>query len=271
MAASVVQLWKPATGTLGDSLDVPYAVFDAADEGDVYTAALADVPATYESLPRRKIELDERVNDTTWTIRVHFEAYDTNPTWVADPDSTFAFDTTGGTQHITQARATVGAYGANADATDNAGAIGFDGKNVAGADIIVPVFNFSETHYFDHADVDEAYRLAVFNLTGRTNNAAFRGFAAGEVLFLGAQGNRRGDDWDDKWEIVFRFSASPNEDDLDAGDISGIDKDGWNLLDVRYKEQEGATQTTQLFKVPKAVYVHRVYRSGNFDNLELPT
>jgi hypothetical protein len=66
-----------------------------------------------------------------------------------------------------------------------------------------------------------AYKLTVFALTGRVNNSAFKGFAAGECLFLGAAGTKRasGD-----WEITFRFAASPNVTGLTIGDITGIDK-----------------------------------------------
>jgi hypothetical protein len=90
---------------------------------------------------------------------------------------------------------------------------------VDGVDITVPVYQFSETHYFSNAQVTGAYKGAIFSCTGKTNAGGFKGFAPGEVLFLGATGSKRGDGPDDDWEITFRFAppASPNETGLSVG------------------------------------------------------
>jgi len=266
--ATVVQLWQPATGMVGKNLDVPYAVFDAADETAVRVAALAQVPTTYDGLPRRSIDLDQRINETTWTVMARFEAL-SYAAAEGDPDSAFEFDTTGGSTHITQAKATSNSYGSK-KSSDNKGAIGFDGQNVQGADIVTPVFNFSETHFFSDVEVTNAYRQDVFALTGKVSSGAFRGFSAKEVLFLGAMGHRRGDDWDDPWELTFNFAAQQNETGLTIGDITGIAKKGWELLDVRYDAVADEAVKTVL-KQPVAVYVHRVYDDGDFSDLNLPT
>ncbi len=55
------------------------------------------------------------------------------------------------------------------------------------------------------------------------NNASWKGFAAGECLFLGASGSKRGSD---DWEITFRFAATPNKTGLTVGDIVDINKKG---------------------------------------------
>ena len=92
-----------------------------------------------------------------------------------------------------------------------------------------------------------------------------KGFAAGEVLFLGASGSQRGED---DWEITFRFAASPNVTGLTIGDIEGIDKKGWEYLWVRYADAE---DEKVLVKQPIAVYVERVYDEGNFAGLGIRT
>ena len=83
----------------------------------------------------------------------------------------------------------------------------------------------------------------------------------GEVLFMGASGSKRGDD---EWEITFRFAASPNVTNLTIGDITGVDKKGWEYLWVRYADAE---DEKVLVKQPTAVYVEKVYESGNFAGL----
>ena len=134
-----------------------------------------------------------------------------------------------------------------------------------GTDVTIPVYSFTETHYIPIALVTGAYKATLFGLTGRTNNAGFKGFAIGEVLFLGASGSQRGED---DWEITFRFAASPNVTGLTIGDINGIDKKGWEYIWVRYADAE---DQKVLVKQPIAVYVEKVYEEGNFAGLGIGT
>jgi len=182
-------------------------------------------------------------------------------------ESSFAFDTGGGTQHITQSLATVGSYAASGSPPNFGGAIGVTHDNVEGVDITVPVYNFSETHYLAASAVTLAYRGTLFNLTGKVNNSSFKGMAAGECLFLGASGAKRGSD---DWEITYRFAASPNRSGISVGSIGGISKKGWEYLWVRYADEEDSGSNT-LVKKPTAAYVERVYEEGNFAALGIGT
>jgi hypothetical protein len=136
---------------------------------------------------------------------------------------------------------------------------------VAGIDITVPVFNFSETHFIDNALVTTAYKLNLFALTGKVNAAEFKDFARGELLFLGASGSRRGTG---AWEITFRFAASPNVVNLSLGGITGIQKEGWHYLWVRFTDDEDATART-LIKRPISAHVEQVYQYADFSLLGL--
>ena len=126
-------------------------------------------------------------------------------------------------------------------------------------DITVPVYNFSETHYLADAAVTGSYKSTLRSLTGRVNNASFKGFAAGEVLFLGASGSKRGDD---DWEITFRFAASENRSSITVGDITGVAKKGWEYMWVRYADAEDATAKA-IVKKPVAVYIGRSTRKAS--------
>lgn len=265
MPAVARELFEGRTEQIGDRprITVPYAVFGAVDEADVRTALLAQTPVTLAGLTRLAISLDERVNGDTWKTTVEYGVPD--PSQQAAPEPIFAFDTGGGSQHITQSIATVQRYGPKAS-TELGGAIGFDGENVAGVDITVPVYQFSETHYLAPAAVTQGFKLTLMALTGTVNNSPFRGFAAGEVLFLGASGTRRGTGVDDKWEIAYSFAASPNRTGLSVGSISGIQKRGWDYLWVQYGEDVDATAKV-LIKKPIAVYIEQVYPFTNFGGL----
>ena len=179
-------------------------------------------------------------------------------------ESQYSFDTGGGTQHVTQSIVNVGKYAATGfTAPDFMGAIGVTDDRVEGTDITVPVFNFTETHYIEKALVTGAYKLALFSLTGKVNGSGFKGFAKGEVLFLGASGSKRGLD---DWEITFRFAASPNVAGLSLGSITGISKEGWQYLWVRFIDDEDPTAKA-LIKRPVSAYVEQVYSYGDFSNL----
>ena len=91
----------------------------------------------------------------------------------------------------------------------------------------------------------------------------FRGFAPGEVLFVGAAGSVRGPE---DWEITFRFAASPNVANLAVGSIGGITKRGWDYLWIRYADMVDDA-ARMLVKRPLSVYVEQVYPYTNFGGL----
>ena len=247
-----------------NTAEVGYDVHDAADEAAVKAIMNATAPSTRNGLFIISMEIYEQVNNTTWRVRVRYAPR----TWTENPDSRFSFDTTGGSQHITQSLTTVNGYGGATPA--NKDAIGYDGKNVGGVDITVPVYEFSKVQFFDDGDIDNAYKSILRNLTGTVNDNTFNGFAAGEVLFLGAVGSRQGDDPNDQWEITYRFASLPNQTGLSVGDISGIAKKGWEYMDIRYAEVVGTpsgSDVQQVLKEPFAVYIHRVYFDGDFSDL----
>ena len=181
-------------------------------------------------------------------------------------ESLYAFETGGGTQHITQSLETVNSYGTGL-VPNHKGAIGVTKGGVEGVDIIIPIFRWSETHIVAAAVVTPRYVGTLYALTGQTNNAVWRTFPAGDVLFEGASGSKRGEG---DWEIRFSFAASPSKTDQTVGDIMGVVKAGWDYMWIRYKDtvQEvgGVKYAT---KIPEAVYVERVYESGNFAGLRI--
>jgi len=124
-----------------------------------------------------------------------------------------------------------------------------------------------EPVYADTITARAAYKGKLFGLTGKINDASFKGFAAGEVLFLGASGSRRSDD---DWEIAFEFASSPNKTGLEIGGITGIAKKGWQYLWVRYSPRPDALAKV-LIQYARYVYVHDVYEEGDFSDLGIGT
>ena len=261
--------------TTGDkpTVTMHYILDGTADDLTAKTLLLNSTPTSYDGLVRDACTLEPIFVDTVsgvgkWDCSVRYIAPEYQPPETGD--SSFSFDTGGGTQHITQSLSTVGKYAASGTAPDFKGAIGVTHDNVEGVDITVPVYHFAETHYLADAVVTSTYKGTLFALTGKVNDAAFKGLTAGECLFLGASGSRRGSGEDDDWEITFRFAASPNRTNISVGPITGISKKGWEYLWVRYADVEDAGSNT-LVKQPMAAYVEQVYEYGNFATLGIGT
>lgn len=251
--------------------EIPYLIF--ATEGEVEEEALvalrAGTPPTLGDLKLTQCQITAAHND-------HFEGvatYASDATTKETGESSFTFDTTGGTFHLTQSKQTMQSRMAGGvDGPNLKGVIGAtaDGEP-AGVDITLPQYAFSETHYLADEDVTLAYRGLLFALTGTKNNATFKGCAAGECLFLGARGSKRGRG---DWEITFLFAASPNVTDLTIGDITGINKKGWDYLWVRYVPivvELGGSLGKILSQAPQIVLVEKVYDDADHSLLAIGT
>ena len=252
-------------------IEIPYLVFEAADEDAALAAARSTATSrTVSGMVLDEVEVTERVNKDTWKVKAIYKDEDSD-----DPDepdeeeetSSFAFDTGGGTMHRNQSLKTVSKV--PNDAPDFNGAIEVDNEgNVNGVDVTMPVLNFTETHTMNGSRVTTSYKKSVAALTGTVNRSGFRGFSAGEVLFLGASGTKRSKKPNAPWEITFRFAVSPNQSGLQVGKLKVSNKKGWDYFWVRYADKV-ADNKKNVIKEPVAAYVEQVYPDGDFGNLGL--
>lgn len=254
-------------------IEIPYLVFEAADEDAALSAARSKAAGhTIKGMTLDSVEVVERINDDTWKVKaVYAETEDGADEDIEDDGEeetvSFAFDTGGGTMHRNQSLKTVSK--APNDAPDFNGAIEVDNEgNVNGVDVTMPVLNFTETHTMSGTRVTTSYKKNIAALTGTVNRSSFRGFAAGEVLFLGASGSKRSKKASAPWEITFRFAVSPNQSSVSVGKLKVSNKKGWNYLWVRYADKV-ADNKKNVIKEPVAAYVEQVYPEGDFGNLGL--
>jgi len=252
-------------------IEIPYLVFGAADEDAALAAARSKAAShTVKGMTLDSVEVSERVNGDTWKVKAVYAEED-GDTPEDDDDteetSSFAFDTGGGTMHRNQSIKTVSKV--PNDAPDFNGAIEVDNEgNVNGVDVTMPVLNFTETHTMNGSRVSTSYKKAVAALTGTVNRSGFRGFSAGEVLFLGASGTKQSKKANAPWEITFRFAVSPNQSGLQVGKLKVSSKKGWDYLWVRYADKVSENKKN-VIKEPVAAYVEQVYPDGDFGNLGL--
>ncbi|HRS71427.1 MAG TPA: hypothetical protein P5175_06205 [Anaerohalosphaeraceae bacterium] len=243
------------------SAQLNFVIQGTDDYDEALTQLASKAPQAFDNLPRLSYRI-EPIAEAIWLGNARYGYQSTQPTG----ESVYQFDTGGGSQHITQSLGTVRRYARPGAVAGNfMGAIGVTADSVEGVDITVPVYSFSEVHYKNRAFVDDNYKATLFELTGTVNSRNFRKYAAGEVLFLGASGTKRGSD---DWELVYRFSASPNMSGIVVGDIGGIAKAGWEYLWVQYVDAEDSNAQT-LIKQPVSVHIEQVYPYKDFDRLRL--
>ena len=263
MSISVTEKFQSRDVVRGSnpSAQLNFVISGTDDYDQALTKLADDAPIAFDKLPRINYGV-EPVADKIWLGFARYGYQSTQPTG----EAVYQFDTGGGSQHITQSLATVARYGRPGTTAGNfMGAIGVTNDSVEGVDVTIPVYNFSEVHYKKKSFVDENYKDTLFELTGTVNSKPFRKFVAGEVLFLGASGTKRGSD---DWELVYRFASSPNMSQIVIGDIKGIVKGGWEYLWVQYTDEEDTNAQT-LIKRPMSVHIEQVYPYRNFDRLRL--
>ena len=146
------------------------------------------------------------------------------------------------------------------------GAINVTPDGVQGVDIATGAFTWTETYSYESDDprLSAAYRHTLSELTATVNNAAFRGYEAGEVLFVGAQATNSGTNI---IEVTYNFAVSKNEENIIIGDITVPFKKGWDYLWVQYQDVEGGGLF--ILQEPQSVTIDQVYEYTDFSLLEI--
>ena len=106
-------------------------------------------------------------------------------------------------------------------------------------------------------------RLKLFKASWTVNDAPFRGYKKGEVLFKGASGSKNGIE---KWTFTFNFEAIPNETNLNVNGYVIPEKLGWDYVSVRYAKALNK-QKDGIIAQALNVDVHQMYRNSNFADL----
>jgi hypothetical protein len=210
----------------------------------------------------------EDVTGTTWfgvAVYVPF-SYDYTP-----PGSfSISFDISAQTQRIMQSRQTRGTYvKPGFVAQDFKGAIGVQhDKSIEGCDIQIPATVLTINQTVAAADVDQAYIVRLTRAVGTMSKTDWKGYFAGELLFVRASGQQR---LDGNWDLAFGFAFNPNEivtiDDIGTGGGgAGVNKRGWDYLWCYYEPvNDDINHVTP--PRPTAAYVERVYNETDFATL----
>lgn len=236
------------------------AVIDA-----VITGSSPAAPAEFEDLPQLSARVRPVNGRDEWRVTVTYGLPQGG--FGGNSDGSYRVEFTGGTSNeLIQVGLSETVY----DGESVGGLINVTSQGVEGLQIEEEDYAWTETWIRTGAQATWANQIAISQLRKRVNDAAFRGFAAGEVFFDDFTASPRSQA---EWEYRFRFRARPNRTDITVGtgtySITGIDKGGWEYLWVSYREE--TTSSGQLISVPVSAYVNKVYRTADFSSLGIGT
>jgi hypothetical protein len=270
-------------------------IFGATSETDAVSAMLTDTttfPETFTgtfpgggtaTFVRDSASVDPvpdgRAEPTIWQGTVRYALVGMSGEPRVAGDNSHSFDL--GIQQIKrkQSLLTVAGYKPGGVATigtdipDFHGLIGVNPEEgeVEGVDVNAPYYAWSETFYFAPELVDSAYISGLYVIASHPVSLySFRGFAAYEVLFLGAQGTQQKKGGN--WEITYKFAANPNVTDFQIGEVTGITKRGWDYCWGRYKSKQITAGSSKfMILAATAAYVEKVYEAADFAGLGIGT
>lgn len=234
------------------SLTLIYKAVGEVDDGQVGSYAIAATPSVVYTaagtLYRQNIQLDPE-GYAQYLVTIPY-----GPKQKANGSYSFTFDTTGATVTVKAAKEHIASYPAGDPADPHKGAIGVTANgDVEGTEIVIPALKFTVNFRHPQGVITLAQARHLARQTGKTNTDEFLGFAAGELLFLGASG---GDGTETEAEVAYQFAASENVSDLSFGEISGVTKKGHHYAWIEFKD---AASDGQASTQPRRVHVERVY------------
>jgi hypothetical protein len=277
MAATITERPESRPFDVGPETGERHLLYDVAgttDEVEVEALVQANIPAYYGGLNFQSYAVTPDGAPDIWKVDVKYGLKQKKK----PGEWTMAFDTSGGTQKITQSRQTVDSrfcktVSAGTFPPDFKGAINVTKDSVDGCEIAVSTFRYEESHVATDQHITADWIRLVRKLTGRTNDAPFRVFATGEVLFLGVSGTKR---FEDNWELTFKFDVGENvttetEPPIEIGTLPDPGDPGTRLTkmahDYMWVRHEDVEDASSLVKQPHSVYVERVYLDGHFDDM----
>lgn len=262
----------------GSTSEVIYVIDGTSDDETALAIAQSSMPFSFRGLKRTTIDL-EVVGPSTFEATASYidperEEDDERP---ETGEGLWSFDTSGESFNIqfTDPTRQIRGHTGNESPTPEAwsGAIGVNGKDVAGTDIIVPSLKLTYTTRLPNSSVNIAWVKTVASITGTTNFKPFYGFKRGELLFMGASGQEAEDRDPD---MTFTFMASSNIPSMTfnvtdtAKPTVTVAKRGWEYLWLYYADTED-TDSKRVIPKPVDVYVNAVYDETDFAILGIGT
>lgn len=245
-----------------------------ADEPAVVAACRQSdkVPRKYLGMTLQRLTVVERINAKNWKVNAEYKY--TGWASVSSEDGereekvSIEFGVSTSTRTVSLGRVEsygdIPTYGGLIDVQES----GDGTMEPRGISVYVPTGTMTITHWFKRSQWTTRLRNKIAYRRCRYNSDTFRGFAHGELLFVGETVSYT--DGDPYVEVQFKFLISENSDDIEVGNFKGISKRGWNGMWCRYKK-EVKTVNGKKYQViePKGVAIEKIYPAADFTQLGL--
>ena len=251
------------------SIEVQYLVFGVTTEEEALTAVHGKAPAESKGLPLDSIEIDTRETNDTFRVNAIYreEEVDVGDSGGDDDDETptESFDCGGGTKHLLYSFGQKKVYGDK----DAGGAIGWNGQSgddceIAGVDVPTAQLRETYTKPMRVSKLTTAFKRKVAALVGKVNSGSFKGWNAGEVMFLGMSYSTPAKKAK-KVTVTFNFAIQPNE--------SGVKIAGRSVTKKGFEYVWAISKTVASSGSPKleveGIYVDQVCEYASFSGLGL--
>lgn len=251
------------------SIEVQYLVFGVTTEEEALTAVHGKAPAESKGLPLDSIEIDTRETNDTFRVNAIYreEEVEVGDSGGDDDDETptESFDCGGGTKHLLYSFGQRKVYGDK----DAGGAIGWNGKSgddceIAGVDVPTAQLRETYTKPMKISKLTTSFKRKVASLVGKVNSGSFKGWNAGEVMFLGMSYSTPAKKAK-KVTVSFNFAIQPNE--------SGIKVAGKSVTKKGFEYVWAISKTVASSGTPKleveGIYVDQVCEYASFSGLGL--
>ena len=264
------ETWNAKTGAC-TSAEIPFYIMQPGSKADAIQALLAAAPGTYSGLPLKEIRFEGYDAGGNMDLTaVYSERESSGGDDDEGEEATESFDCGGGTKHMTHAISQTRVYGGSGD--DAGGGIGWNGKSGSEAEfsgVDVPCADMRETYTktMSRSKVTgTSYKKKVAALVGKVNAGTFKGWSAGEIMFLGmsfstpSKGAK-------KVTVTFNFRVMPNESRCKVAGKDVGSKKGFEYLWARSETKDGGNGYPEV--QVNSIYKSIVCESANFGALGL--
>lgn len=266
----------------GPEVSIKHYVFDAETLTEAMLALhiqTAEVFDLYGNglvlLPRQSISA-ARLNDNTFEGSIVYGVTPAQPVAPPGAPPEVAVSVGGGTVRLLSSLRTVNVFAAPGETVpDYNGLINVTRDGVDGVDVPGGGFSFVETHYLPADQITTAYLQRVDSLRGCVNDGWFRGWEAGEILFVSAAFHFRGSG---DVQATFTFNREANlhvtDDPIVVGGIEITEKEGQDYLWFPTREDVALDdENNPIAAAPKRIgaIVSQVFKRADFSLLGIGT
>ena len=269
------ETWKVGSGgvlTGASTAEIDYLVIEPTTKKAALEAVASATPSSCGGLPLAEIRFGGYVGAGNISATAMYASSSSDGDSDYDEETpTMSFDCGGGTKHVTHCISQTIAYpssgGKNPGNMVGWNGNGGDACQIDGVDIPTAQLRETYTRVMNRSALTNSYKRTVAALVGKVNADSFKGWSAGEVMFLGMSYSAptKGKE---KVVVTYNFSIQPNETNVtvaghEIGNVAGYDY-VWTIA---------KTDVNSSTNVPEAkvagVYVAQVCERASFGGLGL--